>query len=1018
MSQKERRKLFMRVRRFLSVLFLLLPGPVILMAQVNRSAISGTVVDQQGNRIPQSRVLVAEAGTGFRRETLTTSQGAYEISGLPPGAYSISCSKDGFSTFSARDVKLKVGQTTILNIRLELAHGAQQTTVSESLADIEKVHATAGTVIETAQIEDLPVNGRNWATLTMFAPGAIDNGAGDQRTIRFAGHGLDDNNVTLDGVDATAIYNQEQREYMRLNIPLGSIEEFQVQSQNFGADTQNATAGGQVSVVSPRGTNQLHGQLFDYFRNNALDARSPFDGSSSDPFLLNQFGGSFGGPVKRNKTFFHLTYEGIRQRLDGTQIGLVPSPSFAVQAAQASPVLIPLLQAFPAGVSPTSNPNVFKYQAPGRQTDNEDSGMVRFDHYFSGRTTAFLRFNADEAVESLPTGQLDIGQLIDTKFNNGVVALSHVFSPALVNELKLGVNQTIYHTAYQSPVPFSIAVSGFSTITGASTTDYPSKSMDLIDDLSWAKGRHVIKSGFETRWIFLNQGTSESGALTWTSTAAFLDNNMGSASYTAPLPLVRQRKVQYFAYVQDEWKLTPDLTITSGLRYDYFNALHAIGDNDAPFDFATCGGYCPRTDAFFHPRHLDFDPRLSVAWARGDTAFRAGAGIYHSDGQEDDQNLPISNTIARYSFSSTSFPGLSYPLAPWLAYAESGGLGVVSPRDLDRNRKDEYVSAWTASIQRKLPFNIAGTISYLGNKGTHVLTTTYVNLVNQETGVAPYSAFGPVSWRGDVGNSTFHALQLNARRAFQKGLLLSANYMWSHSINDGSIGGGESDTPQDSFCRSCDKASSDDDVRHVFNLSAVYQLPFGAGKPHLSSPGVARSVFGGWTVSAIGSAQTGLPVNITVDRSNGAVPGGYSISGEERPNYVYGVSLTPPGGSTPQQWINPAAFSIPAPGIFGNLGRNAFRAPAISALDVAVAKDVDVGERMKFRLRADAFNIGLRDSGMEMSRPVAGSASPGTSMLTSITTRVCTAATPATAAIDLASDSGARFTCANTSAKR
>jgi hypothetical protein len=232
-----------------------------------------------------------------------------------------------------------------------------------------------------------------------------------------------------------------------------------------------------------------------------------------------------------------------------------------------------------------------------------------------------------------------------------------------------------------------------------------------------------------------------------------------------------------------------------------------------------------------------------------------------------------------------------------------------------------------------------------------------VNLVNPQTGVAPYPAFGPVSWRGDVGNSTFHALQFNARRAFQNGFLLSANYMWSHSINDGSIGGGESDTPQNSFCRSCDKASSDDDVRQVFNLSAVYQLPFGAGKPYLSSPGVARTVFGGWTLSAIGTAQTGLPFNITITRSNGSVPGDFAISGEERPNLVPGVSLTPPGGSTPQEWVNPAAFSMPANGTFGDLGRNAFLAPGIADLDLALAKDISFAERVKLRFRADMFNV-------------------------------------------------------------
>jgi len=187
--------------------------------------------------------------------------------------------------------------------------------------------------------------------------------------------------------------------------------------------------------------------------------------------------------------------------------------------------------------------------------------------------------------------------------------------------------------------------------------------------------------------------------------------------------------------------------------------------------------------------------------------------------------------------------------------------------------------------------------------------------------------------------------------------LFSANYMWSHSINDGSIGGGESNTPQNSFCRSCDKASSDDDVRQVFNVSAVYELPFGAGKQYLSNPGVARALLGGWALSTIGSAQTGLPFNITIDRSNAAVPGNFAIAGAERPNYVAGMPLTPPGGSTPREWVNPAAFSTPAPGTFGNLGRNAFRAPGISQLDLALMKEFTASERVRVRFRVDAFNL-------------------------------------------------------------
>jgi hypothetical protein len=181
--------------------------------------------------------------------------------------------------------------------------------------------------------------------------------------------------------------------------------------------------------------------------------------------------------------------------------------------------------------------------------------------------------------------------------------------------------------------------------------------------------------------------------------------------------------------------------------------------------------------------------------------------------------------------------------------------------------------------------------------------------------------------------------------------------MWSHSINDGSIGGGDSDTPQNSFCRSCDKASSDFDLRHVFNLSAVYALPFGAGKQYLSSPGIMRTLLGNWEISAIGTAQTGLPVNITIDRSNVSVPGLFAVSGSERPDYVTGQPLTPVGGSTPNHWINPAAFAVPANRTFGNLGRNAFRAPGIAQLDLGVSKFVLIKERLSIRLRGDLFNV-------------------------------------------------------------
>lgn len=918
--------------------------------QLDRSSLNGTVTDPNGARVPGAQVTAIHSATGLTRKTETSSQGAYAFDGLAIGRYTIVFSKPGFAELRVEQVDQTIGQTRTLNIELHVSVGPQQTTVIEPLVRLDTASAAVGAPIEQAQLRELPLNGRNWSSLTALTPGAIDNGPSDQRTIRFAGHGLDDNDFLFDGVDASGILNQAQKEYVRLAIPLDSIAEFQVESQNFNADI-GMTAGGQVSVASPSGTNSFHGGLFDYFRNTVFDSRSPFDGSSPSPFLLNQFGASLAGPLSQNRTFFYANYEGLRQRLGQTQIGLVPSPSFLAQAEASTPALDPIYSAYPRGISPTSNPQVWNYVAGANQVDNEDSGMLRLDQHFTDRTTAFLRYSADEAVYTIPTGALNVLADTDTKLKNGVVELFHVFSPALVNEAKFGVNQDIYHTANISPVPFSVTVSNLSSLTADSTTDGDGTTFSYIDDLTWVKARHIVKFGVEVRRINMNQGNSPSGTLTYLSLGNFLANDLDSATYTSLLPLKRLRKTQFYGYVEDQYKVMPNLTINAGLRYSFFNVFHEVADRAIPFDFATCGGYCPIGSVFTYPRHADFDPRLGGAWAHGKTVLRAGAGIYHSDGQEDDQNLPISNDVLRYTLSSVSTPGLSFPIDSFLAST----TGIVTPRDLYRHRKDMYVAAWTASVERALPAHLVATASYLGNKGTNILTTTDMNTINPATGVQPYPQFGVVSWRGNDSNSTFHALQINARRAFEKGWLLAANYMWSHSINDDGIGGGESDTPQNVFCRACEKASSDFDVRQTFNLSAVYSLPFASGS--LVGTKLLRALLGGWQLSGIATARTGLPVNVILNRANSALPDQFAVSGEERPDLVPGVSLIPPGGQTPNDWINPAAFAVPAPGTFGNAGRNLVRAPGLWQVDTALVKAITLNERAVLQCRIETFNV-------------------------------------------------------------
>jgi hypothetical protein len=419
----------------------------------------------------------------------------------------------------------------------------------------------------------------------------------------------------------------------------------------------------------------------------------------------------------------------------------------------------------------------------------------------------------------------------------------------------------------------------------------------------------------------------------------------------------RLRKVQVFGFIMDEFKASRTFTVTASLRYQFFNVFHETEGRSIPFDLETCGGFCQPGAQFSTPRTNDFDPRLALAWAPanrdGKTVFRAGFGIYHGDGQLEDQNLPAFNDQARYSLTSSQIPNLSYPIDPFLMSA----TGTLAPRAQNRNRKDESSSQWSASIQQELPSGIMATVSYAGNQGTHLQTITSTNLLDPVTGLRPYPQFGQLEYRTNDSNSTFHSMILSAQRRIRSGLSIEANYMWSHAINDGSLGGGEADiiAPQNPFCRACDRASSAQDIRHFFNANGLYEFPFGVGKPMLSNAGWARAIFGGWTLNGLATARSGLPVNVTLSRSAATTPYGYNTN--QRPNLVPGVSLTPPGGSTPTQWINPAAFSVPLPGTFGDAGRNIGRGPGMNQLDLGLAKRAALGERASLQFRWEVFNV-------------------------------------------------------------
>ena len=954
-----------RANRFVCGAGIILGLASALSAQVDRAGLSGTVTDPSGRALTQAHVTAVQTSTGLQRETKASNDGTYDIPELPVGIYTVTFDHDGFKGVTFDDVAQTVGRTRTLNVTLQVSGGQQRVEVSASSEQMDKTSDALGGRIEPIQAKELPLNGRNWATLTAMMPSAVDTGGSNQRSVRFAGRGRDDDNFTYDGIDATNIINQPQQPYVRLSIPLDTIQEFRVDSMLATAEA-GGTGGPQLAVTSPSGTNQWHGDAFEFFRNNALDAAEPVPTNTTlQPFHLNQLGGSLGGPIVRDKTFFFIAYEGYRQNWGFPLLGFVPSASFRAQVAADSPVLVPILDAYPEGQTATSNPDVAQFSSEGRQVVTENSAMIRLDHRFSEKTTSFLRFNIDRAVNTQPLATsgnylADRQQLTSAPVNGGIELL-HIFSPSLVNEVKFGFNRGTADTTdiNQTGSPYTVAVSGaFTTLNNNKVSTGVGNSFSGIDNLTWVKGRHTLKAGVEIRRIQLNQGNTESGTVVFPSTAAFDADQVSTASLNGALPINGLRKTQYYGYIQDEFKWRPHFTVNLGARYSFFNIFHEVQGRANPFDFVTCGpqGFCGVGASFGQPNYGDLDPRVAFGWAPGKsekTIIRAGFGLYHEDGQLDDQNLPISNEVFAYSLSNKTIPTLSYPITTFL----SDTTGIISPRDDDRRRKDTYVEQWGLSVQQALPADFVGTVSYVGSKGVHLLTLSEVNVVDPATGARPYPNFGEVSWRGNKDNSNYNGLSVAVKRTFSKGLLLSANYMYSHEIDDGSDGSGDGDSlvPENVACQACERADGIWDARHVFNANAVYQLPFGRGKTYLSQPGIRSNIVGSWELTSAVVARTGFPVNVTIDRSSSDVPDGNTT--DQRPDLVPGVSLTPPGGKTIAEWINPAAFAAPAAGTFGDSPRDVARGPGAWQMDIGIGKHIPLTERVNLEFRSEFFNI-------------------------------------------------------------
>ncbi len=907
--------------------------------QVDRATLSGVLTDPSGAQVSAATITVESPATGFRRESTSAASGAYQLPGLPVGSYTVTFAKEGFRAAKFENVTLTVGQTRTLDVQLSVGAVNSSIEVAAQATPLDQTNAEIGAVIAEQQIRNIPLNGRHWASLMQLAPGAVNVGEGNQNSIRFFGRPRDDNNWTFDGVDATGIKDPRQEGNLRLVISTDSIAEFRVNSLPFTAEG-GVGGGAQVNLVSKTGTNNFHGSAYEFLRNSALDARRPFDGASPPPFRLNQYGANLGGPIVKDRTFFYANYEGLTQRLTISRAdGLVPSASFRQRTPAA---LQSLINGYPIGNAPGANADVDRLIAQTPERRDEHSGMARLDQRINEKHSLFFRFAmTDGTISAIRNGLLERRESL-IRPSNVTAQWQQIWSPTTVNELKLGFNRSALTRNDEGLFPEGVAIPGFTTTQPDTYIIEKPSAYSIVDNFSWIRGRHTIKMGGEIRRIHLNVGNGPATSVAFANLDAFLRNSLNSVSVGSRLDTVGVRRTFHSVYFQDEIRLSAQLTLNLGLRYEQYTVSKDVYGRGRVFDIVRCQGFCAPGTPWFFGDNDNIAPRISLAWAPkslgGKTVIRTGYGRYFGPGQNDDVTAAIDSLPENFSLTAADAPGLSYPPSSFLNQLRSSGQ---TPRSVQRDRKEPESHMWTFSIQHELPGAMVGQIAYVGNVGRNQLTRTYVNTLDPVTRRRPLSTFGQIDEKRFDGNTHFNGLQASLTRSFSKGFLLQTQYLWGHAISD-NAGSGEGGQIQNVACRACDRGDADYDIRQTLTLNSVYQLPF------------ARSRwYGGWDLSGLFTARTGSPFSVTITRSAATVPSGQTQN--QRADFLGGDAYAANKG--PGLWLNPAAFALPANGTYGNSGRNRFRGPALWQADLGLSKAFRLTERVALNFRTEAFNL-------------------------------------------------------------
>ena len=932
----------------------------VLPLAAQNASITGTVSDPQQVPIPNVTVILTNVDMGIVVRASTDVEGNYKFVFVRPGNYIIKVEHPGFRAFQQGPIKLEIDQRARVNVGLELGEATSAVNVDAGVGGVQTESSTLGTVTETRKILEIPLNGRFILDVALLAPGTMVPSTNNRTFlavptsvgisgINASGTREDSTNYLLDGINLSDMVQNQ----ITLQPNIDMVQEFKVQQNSFSTE-YGRNAGIIINAVTKPGSNAIHGSVYEFLRNQRFDAKNFFDPPGPTiPFNRNIFGYSAGAPVIKDRTFFFTSYEG-RVGLEVASIKTLV-PSEGQRSTVTNPTIRQLL-----GLIPTANDSTgtfFIGSAPRNRRQDQWSG--RIDHNRSPKDFIYGSFiiNNDTRAEPTLQGNNLPGFGDERPAHRYFLSLGYtrILSTNLTNELRAGLNRlriSFNPDFTQDPFMFGITspsrVSPNVNVPGAMSfggiNGEPQGRGDTTyqytDITGWVRGKHSIRMGGEFRRFdnnSLNRGTG--GVLTFGTMAAFLAGTPTQTTQTSR-PATPALSVNAFgAFVQDDYKVSARLTLNLGLRWEYNGVPSERYDGLSIYDFA--GNSLVRVGVNgaqpYRQRFTNFGPRVGFAYdplGGGKTVVRGGLGIYYDQ--------PTTNTVSgmganppfSVAVNNTSNISLSNPFAA--PPASGPAINATDP-----HYRDGMVLSYNFNVQREAA-GIVFQAAYVGSEGHHL---RIIGDWNQGiNGVRPISGFSSINIQQSVSNSNYSGFWLSANRRFTHNLTFNTSYTFSKSIDNNSV---SSSNPQTQDFRNlrAERALSDFDARNRFVLSAIYLMPFRGRGVFLSR--LAQ----GWSVSPIVNLQSGNPFSpiIQVTDTRG------SLEAFNRPFLVPGVPLMLPSPS-PNQWINSAAFVRQATG-FGDSGRNILTGPGFADVDVAIAKDTKIKERVSLQFRSEAFNL-------------------------------------------------------------